>query len=67
MLATFARTSRLTARRYAHSAAASKLLEKRADDIVITFAKRSVLGRAKKGQLKDTSVDELLSAMFKVH
>ncbi|KAH7104508.1 Thiolase, N-terminal domain-containing protein [Auriculariales sp. MPI-PUGE-AT-0066] len=54
-----------SARRYAHSAAASRLLEKRADDVVITFAKRTAIGRAKKGQLKDTSVDELLSALFK--
>ncbi|KAJ3548816.1 hypothetical protein NM688_g5247 [Phlebia brevispora] len=40
-------------------------LEQRADDVVITFAKRTAMGRAKKGQLKDTPVDELLHALFK--
>jgi acetyl-CoA acyltransferase 1 len=42
------------------------VLQKRADDIVITFAKRTAMGRAKKGQLRDTPVDELLYALFKV-
>lgn len=42
------------------------ILEKRPDDVVITFAKRTAIGRAKKGQLKDTPVDELLHALFKV-
>ena len=42
------------------------ILEKRPDDIVITFAKRTAMGRAKKGQLKDVPVDELMHAMFKV-
>ena len=36
------------------------------DDVVITFAKRTAVGRAKKGQFKDTPVDELLHALFKV-
>ncbi|GBE78290.1 3-ketoacyl-CoA thiolase B, peroxisomal [Sparassis crispa] len=41
------------------------ILEKKPDDVVITFAKRTAMGRAKKGQLKDTPVDELLHALFK--
>ncbi|KAM5535440.1 hypothetical protein V8D89_010962 [Ganoderma adspersum] len=41
------------------------VLAKRPDDVVITFAKRTALGRAKKGQLKDVPVDELLHALFK--
>ncbi|KAH9486900.1 3-ketoacyl-CoA thiolase A, peroxisomal [Psilocybe cubensis] len=41
------------------------ILEKRPDDVVITFAKRTAVGKAKKGQLKDTPVDELLHALFK--
>ncbi|EJD55494.1 putative 3-ketoacyl-CoA thiolase B, partial [Auricularia subglabra TFB-10046 SS5] len=55
------------ARRYAHtrSPAAQALLQKNPDDVVVTFAKRSAMGRAKKGQFKDTSVDELLFAVFK--
>lgn len=48
------------------SKAVSALLQKNPDDVVITFAKRTAMGRAKKGQLKDTPVDELLHALFKV-
>jgi len=44
----------------------AQILEKRPEDVVITFAKRTAVGRAKKGQLKDTPVDELLHALFKV-
>jgi len=44
----------------------SAILQKNADDVVITFAKRTAMGRAKKGQLKDIPVDELLHALFKV-
>ena len=44
----------------------AQLLQRKHDDVVITFAKRSAMGRAKKGQLKDVSVDELLRALFKV-
>ncbi len=44
----------------------AEVLTKRPDDVVITFAKRTALGRAKKGQLKDVPVDELLHALFKV-
>ncbi|KIY69065.1 3-ketoacyl-CoA thiolase [Cylindrobasidium torrendii FP15055 ss-10] len=41
------------------------ITQKNPDDVVITFAKRTAMGRAKKGQLKDTTVDELLQALFK--
>jgi hypothetical protein len=44
----------------------TQLLQRRDDDVVITFAKRTAMGRAKKGQLKDVPVDELLHALFKV-
>ena len=44
----------------------AQILEKKPTDVVITFAKRTAVGRAKKGQLKDTPVDELLCALFKV-
>ncbi|KAJ7900395.1 Thiolase, N-terminal domain-containing protein [Mycena olivaceomarginata] len=43
----------------------SSILQKNPDDVVITFAQRSAIGRMKKGQLKDTTVDELLQALFK--
>jgi len=41
------------------------LLKKRPDDVVITFAKRTAMGRAKKGQFKDTPVDEILAGLLK--
>ncbi|KAF9481394.1 3-ketoacyl-CoA thiolase [Pholiota conissans] len=41
------------------------ILEKKPDDVVITFARRTAVGRAKKGQLKDIPVDEMLHALFK--
>jgi len=44
----------------------AQILEKKPDDAVVTFAKRTAIGRAKKGQLKDTPVDEILRALFKV-
>ena len=44
----------------------SAILAKRPNDVVITFAKRTAMGRARKGQLKDVPVDELLHALFKV-
>jgi Thiolase, N-terminal domain len=37
----------------------------RPDDVVITYAKRTPIGRAWKGQFKDVPVDELLNALFK--
>ncbi|KAG7099247.1 hypothetical protein E1B28_001110 [Marasmius oreades] len=42
----------------------SAILQKNPDDVVITFAKRTAVGRAKKGQLKDTPVDEMLHALL---
>jgi acetyl-CoA acyltransferase 1 len=57
-------------RRMASSVASARgrahLLQKKDNDIVITFAKRTAMGRARKGQLKDVPVDELLHALFKV-
>lgn len=41
------------------------VLEKRPGDVVITYAKRTPIGRAWKGQFKDVPVDELLNALFK--
>ncbi|GAA6002285.1 uncharacterized protein JCM10292_006582 [Rhodotorula paludigena] len=43
----------------------SKLLRKSPDDVVITFAGRTALQRARKGGFKDMSVQELLIAFFK--
>ena len=43
-----------------------EILEKRPEDVVITFAKRTAMGRAKKGQLNDVPVDKLLHALFSV-
>jgi hypothetical protein len=42
------------------------ILQQNPDDVVITFAKRTAIGKAKKGQLKDVPVDEMLQALFKV-
>ncbi|KAJ3511294.1 hypothetical protein NLJ89_g4181 [Agrocybe chaxingu] len=70
-------TSRVTLKRVvypslARAASTSKrpqglasVLEKRPDDVVITFAKRTAVGRAKKGQFKDVPVDEIMHALFK--
>ncbi|KAI6047598.1 Thiolase, C-terminal domain-containing protein [Pisolithus marmoratus] len=41
------------------------ILEKHPDDVVITFAKRTAMGKTKKGQFKDIPVDEMMQAMFK--
>lgn len=41
------------------------ILEKHPDDVVITFAKRTAMGKAKKGQFKDIPVDEMMQALFK--
>ncbi|KAA1468202.1 3-ketoacyl-CoA thiolase [Dentipellis sp. KUC8613] len=41
------------------------ILQKNPDDVVITYAKRTAMGRAKKGQLKDVPVDELLHSLFR--
>jgi small subunit ribosomal protein S3e len=42
------------------------ILQRNPDDVVITFAKRTAIGRAKKGQFKDIPVDEMLQALLKV-
>lgn len=42
------------------------ILEKRPDDVVITFAKRTAMGRHRKGQFKDSPVDEMMQALYKV-
>lgn len=52
--------------RAASSTRVAQILEKRPGDVVITFAKRTAVGRAKKGQLKDIPIDEMLCALFKV-
>ncbi|KAK7694615.1 hypothetical protein QCA50_001802 [Cerrena zonata] len=43
----------------------SAILEKNPDDVVVTFAKRTAMGKVRKGQLKDVPVDELMHALFK--
>lgn len=42
------------------------ILEKRPDDVVITFAKRTAMGKNRKGQFKDSPVDEMMQALYKV-
>ncbi|KAH0838331.1 3-ketoacyl-CoA thiolase [Lanmaoa asiatica] len=41
------------------------ILEKRPDDVVITFAKRTATGKYRKGQFKDSPVDEMMQALYK--
>lgn len=41
-------------------------MEKKPDDVVITFAARTAMGKVRKGQFKDHPVDEILLALFKV-
>lgn len=43
-----------------------EILSKNPDDVVFTFAKRTAVGKARKGQFKDVPVDEMLLALFKV-
>lgn len=40
------------------------ILQKNPEDVVITFAKRTAIGRAKKGQLKDVPVDEIVQGLL---
>ena len=47
------------------TANASKPGQKHPDDIVIVSALRTMLGRARRGALKDTPVEELLAAVLK--
>lgn len=42
-----------------------EILEKRPEDVVITFAKRTAMSRAKKGQLNNVPVDKLLHSLFR--
>lgn len=43
-----------------------EILEKRPEDVVITFAKRTAMSRVKKGQLNNVPVDKLLHSLFRV-
>lgn len=43
----------------------SKVSSKSPDDVVVTAAYRTALCKAKKGQFKDTTSDELLLSLFK--
>ena len=47
------------------AAARAKILEKNADDVVITCAVRTPLTKARKGGLKDTLTDELMISVLK--
>ncbi|EPT04293.1 hypothetical protein FOMPIDRAFT_1028059 [Fomitopsis schrenkii] len=49
-----------------HARGLPALLEKKPKDVVLTFAKRTAMARARKGQLKDIPVDELIQAFIKV-
>ena len=44
---------------------ASRCGQKHPDDIVIVSALRTMMGRARKGALKDTPVEEMLAAVLK--
>ncbi|CEJ53889.1 Putative Catalytic activity: Acyl-CoA acetyl-CoA <=_ CoA 3-oxoacyl-CoA [Penicillium brasilianum] len=46
------------------SAAKAKILAKNPDDVVITYLARTPLTKARKGGLKDTSVDDLLISLL---
>lgn len=41
-------------------------MEKKPDDVVITFAARTPLTKARKGGLKDTQLDDLLISLLTV-
>lgn len=43
----------------------SAVLQKNPDDVVITFAKRTAMGKNRKGQFKDIPVDEMMQALLK--
>ncbi|KAG9314393.1 3-ketoacyl-CoA thiolase [Chiua virens] len=43
----------------------SAVLEKHPNDVVITFAKRTAMGKHRKGQFKDSPVDEIMQALYK--
>jgi hypothetical protein len=44
----------------------STAFQQKSNDVVVTFAKRTAIGKAKKGQFKDVPVDKMLHALFKV-
>ena len=61
--------SRASVRSFVSQASApglQRLLDKKPEDVVIIFAKRTAMGKAKKGQFKDAPVDEMLSGLLKV-
>ncbi|KAG6381204.1 3-ketoacyl-CoA thiolase [Boletus reticuloceps] len=41
------------------------ILVKHPDDVVVTFAKRTAMGKHRKGQFKDSPVDEMMQALLK--
>lgn len=51
-----------------HTINLQNILKKKPEDVVITFAKRTAMGKAKKGQFINinSSVDQIMSALFKV-
>ncbi|KAK7064360.1 Thiolase, N-terminal domain-containing protein [Favolaschia claudopus] len=59
------RVKQIAAHFTSYSNGLAALERKSPDDVVITFAKRSPLTKAKKGGLKDARVDELMLEMFK--
>lgn len=68
LVSRFLRTNPSSLSRFASTQARglNSILQKNDDDVVITFAKRTAMGRAKKGQLKDVPIDQLLHSLFKV-
>ena len=61
---TLKRSFSSSARSRASSSALETLLIKNPDDVVITLALRTPMGKAKRGGLKDTSADSLLYGML---
>ncbi|KAF8213222.1 Thiolase, N-terminal domain-containing protein [Mycena galopus ATCC 62051] len=59
------RVKQIAAHFTSSSTGLAALERKSPDDVVITFAKRSPLTKAKKGGLKDARADELMLEMFK--
>lgn len=49
---------------YRSSSGLSAITHKNPNDVVITFAKRTALGKYKKGQFHDVPVDEMLKGLF---
>lgn len=68
MLARIASVARPSFTRAASTAprGLKSILEKNPEDVVITFAKRTAMGRKGKGQLAQYPIDEILHALFKV-